>query len=70
MGTEGNDELLTTGDVARWLKVHPNTVREYVEQGMPHIRLGTARVRPRFRFQRTDILRWMGNRTVAAGSTP
>ena len=70
MGTEGNDELLTTGDVARWLKVHPNTVREYVEQGMPHIRLGTARVRPRFRFQRADLLHWLKSHPLTVGSTP
>jgi len=45
--------MLTTTEVAQWLYVHPNTVRQWTNKGLLHAyRLGPRRDR---RFKREDV---------------
>ena len=50
---DGMPKLLTVGEVAAWLKVHPNTIRRRSERGL----LKTYRIEPRRdrRFARTEV---------------
>jgi len=56
------DTMLTTGDVAHLLKVHPNTVRWWSDRGL----IKSYRVGPRGerRFRRNDIAAFFFERTV------
>lgn len=46
-------ELLTIGEVAKLLKVHPNTLRNWEKQGiLKPARIGTKKLR---RYKREDI---------------
>ena len=57
VGHEGNSNLLTTGDVARLLRLHINTVRRWSDSGI----IGSQRVGPRNDriFSREDITRFV-----------
>ena len=45
--------IMTTSEVADFLRVHPNTVRHWTNKGLlPSFRLGTRRDR---RFRREDV---------------
>ncbi len=45
--------IMTTSEVAYFLRVHPNTVRHWTNKGLlPSFRLGTRRDR---RFRREDV---------------
>ncbi len=52
---KGMPELLTVGEVAAWLKVHPNTIRRWSQRGL----LKTYRIGPRRdrRFDRSEVER-------------
>ena len=48
-----NSKIMTTSEVAYFLRVHPNTVRHWTNKGLlPSFRLGTRRDR---RFRREDV---------------
>ncbi len=50
----GNSRMLTTTEVAEFLHVHPNTVRQWANKGLlPVYRLGARRDR-RFRWRDVD----------------
>ena len=52
MPVTANEQLMTTKELAEYLRVHPFTVRAWVRQNrLPVIRLG----RFDFRFRRADI---------------
>jgi len=51
--TVQNSRIMTTSEVAYFLRVHPNTVRHWTNKGLlPSFRLGTRRDR---RFRREDV---------------
>ncbi len=57
-GTQGMlKRMLTTTEVARFLGVHPNTVRHWADQGL----LGAVRLGPRRdrRFTRQELSRFI-----------
>ena len=57
--------MLTTTEAARYLSVHPNTVRRWEKQGLlPAYRLGTRGDR---RFLREDVDRFLNNSTHGNG---
>ncbi|MBI2797728.1 helix-turn-helix domain-containing protein [Candidatus Saccharibacteria bacterium] len=52
-------ELLTIGEAAKLLKVHPNTLRNWDKQGiLKPARIGTKKLR---RYKREDILKLLDN---------
>jgi excisionase family DNA binding protein len=52
MTTSHSDDLLTTAEAAKYLRVHERTIRSFVRDGMLHqIRLGHRTVR----FRRADL---------------
>lgn len=51
-----NKQKLTTGEVAKLVGVHPNTVRNYVDRGLIECTRTPAGDR---RFSRVEILRFM-----------
>jgi excisionase family DNA binding protein len=60
MHTDGGrqPDLLTVGQVAEMLSVHPNTLRRWTQQGL----LKSYRIGPRKdrRFQRAEVLEFLG----------
>jgi excisionase family DNA binding protein len=62
---EATHDLMTTQEVARWLRCDPRSVYRFVTRHqMPHYRLGAA-----YRFKKTEIEAWMRAR-VDKGSRP
>jgi putative molybdopterin biosynthesis protein len=51
----GSDALLTTGDVANLLRVHPKHVYRLLRRGLPGHRVGGE-----WRFLAAEVLRWSG----------
>jgi len=51
------DELLTTDEVARVLRVHPKHVYRLLKKGLPGRRVGSE-----WRFSRDDVLAWSGGK--------
>jgi excisionase family DNA binding protein len=47
-------DLMTTQEVADWLRITRFSVYHYVKQGMPHYRIG-----PKHRFKRVEVEAWM-----------
>lgn len=55
-----NDELMTTLEVAKYLKVHQRTVYNYLfSDKLKGIKIGRA-----WRFKKSDIERWLSSRTI------
>jgi len=55
--TEEVPELLTLQEVCDLLKVHPNTLRQWDNNGtLPAIRIGAKRVR---RYRKEDIINYL-----------
>lgn len=52
------DELLTSAEVARLLRVHPKHLYRLLRQGLPGRRVG----RGHWRFRRDEVLAWLGAR--------
>jgi excisionase family DNA binding protein len=59
---ERPDALLTTGDVARLLRVHPKHVYRLLRRGMPAHRIGGE-----WRFRTQEVLTWAGSRRRESG---
>ncbi len=57
---ERSDVLLTTGDVASLLRIHPKHVYRLLRRGMPADRVGGE-----WRFRSQEVLRWFGARNKA-----
>lgn len=47
-------ELLTTEELAKLIKVSPDTARKWRRQGCPHVAVGEKK----FRWRLSDVLRW------------
>ena len=57
---EERGEWLRTGEAARYLGVHPETMRRWAREGIiPAAKLGN---RGGFRFEREDLRRFLKNR--------
>lgn len=55
--------IMTTSEVAEFLRVHPNTVRHWTNKGLlPSFRLGTRRDR---RFRREDVDHFLQENNLA-----
>ena len=55
--------IMTTSEVAYFLRVHPNTVRHWTNKGLlPSFRLGTRRDR---RFRREDVDHFLRQNNLA-----
>jgi excisionase family DNA binding protein len=53
------DLLLNSSQVAEWLNVAESTIRKWVHYGfIPHVKLGRS-----VRFMRTDVERWLQERS-------
>lgn len=48
-------DMLTAGEVAAVLRVHPRSVQRWAQQG----RFAVVRAGRTYRIPRTDVLRWM-----------
>jgi len=58
-----NERIMTTSEVAYFLRVHPNTVRHWTNTGLlPSFRLGTRRDR---RFRREDVDDFLKQKNLA-----
>ena len=58
-----NSGIMTTSEVAYFLRVHPNTVRHWTNKGLlPSFRLGTRRDR---RFKREDVDHFLQQNNLA-----
>jgi hypothetical protein len=55
--------LLATAEVARWLDVHPNTVKRIPPDQLPYFRVSTRGDR---RYRESDVLAYMEGRYVRA----
>ncbi|HZU81462.1 MAG TPA: helix-turn-helix transcriptional regulator [Polyangiaceae bacterium] len=62
---ESDDALLTTGDVARLLRVHPKHVYRLLRRGLPGHRVGGE-----WRFLAAEVRRWSGARLPRASTEP
>jgi putative molybdopterin biosynthesis protein len=56
------DELLTSAEVARLLRVHPKHLYRLLRQGLPGRRAG----RGHWRFRRDEVLAWLGAREASS----
>jgi excisionase family DNA binding protein len=60
------DEMLTIGDVARYLKLKPQTIYRWVQDGkLPGAKIGKA-----WRFRRSSIERWVDTYMKGDGVKP
>ena len=58
-------ELLTTTEVAKWLKIAESTLRKWVHYGfIPYVKVGRC-----VRFLREDIDQWLQERAEKGRST-
>ncbi|MBN1944244.1 MAG: helix-turn-helix transcriptional regulator [Bradymonadales bacterium] len=63
MSPGGAQELLTTGDVANLLRIHPKQVYRLLKRGLPAVRMGGQ-----WRFHQRDVLAWLSGEQP--GSSP
>jgi excisionase family DNA binding protein len=56
-------DLMTTQELAGWLRITRFSVYHYVKQGLPHYRIG-----PKHRFKRAEVEAWM--KAQAEAHTP
>lgn len=50
-------EYMTLKEIADYYKVHENTIRNWIEDGMPHIKIGRV-----IRFDIKDVEVWVLNK--------
>lgn len=56
-------DLMTTQELANWLRITRFSIYRYLKQGMPHYRIG-----PHHRFKRAEVESWM--KAQAEAHTP
>ena len=54
-------ELMTIGEAAKFLKVHPTTVRRHITH-IPHVRIGKQ-----IRINKQRLIEWVENNTNNEG---
>ena len=52
-------EYMTLKEIADYYKVHENTIRNWIEDGMPHIKIGRV-----IRFDIKDVEVWIAGKTT------
>ena len=66
-----NTELLTVGQVAAWINIHPNTVRRWAEQGVLNsYRIGSRGDRRFLRSEIEELLNGASIRGRSRGGRP
>jgi excisionase family DNA binding protein len=58
-------DLMTTQEVADWLRITRFSVYRYLQQGMPHYCIG-----PKHRFKRAEVEAWMKAQAEAIADAP
>jgi len=56
--------MIDTKQVAELLKVHPNTVYKYTEEGMPSYKLGNN-----LRYEKEEVMKWIKENKKKYGRT-
>ena len=56
--------MIDTKQVAELLKVHPNTVYKYTEEGMPSYKLGNN-----LRYEKEEVMKWIKENKKKYGKT-
>lgn len=46
--------MITTQELTKYLKIHENTVYEYIKLGMPHYKIGKN-----YRFELEEVKQWL-----------
>lgn len=60
-----DDPLLLAHEAAELLNVRPATVYQWANKGLlPHVRIRTGGTRPVLRFRKSDLERFLRERTV------
>ena len=54
--------MITTQELAKYLKIHENTIYEYIKLGMPHYKMGKY-----FRFELEEVKQWLKDRNKKGG---
>lgn len=49
-----NEELLTTPELCKWLKIGRTTAWRWRQEGMPYLGEGSS-----LRYRRSDVLKWL-----------
>lgn len=51
--------MITTKELAEYLKIHENTIYNYIKKGMPYYKIGVKD----FRFEIEEVKRWLKEQT-------
>lgn len=51
--------MLNTKELTEYLKIHENTVYNYIKQGLPHYRIGKE-----LRFELEEVKQWLKEKTM------
>ena len=51
--------MITTKELMEYLKIHENTIYNYIKEGMPHYRVGKE-----YRFEIEDVKAWLKEKTM------
>ena len=55
--------MINTEELKEYLKVHENTIYNYIKEGMPYYKIGNRS----FRFELDEVKEWLKNRTLKIG---
>lgn len=50
--------MLTTQELCEFLKIHENTVYQFIKDGIPNVRIG----KKSYRFDKEEVLEWLRER--------
>jgi excisionase family DNA binding protein len=56
---KGGTIMITTKELVEYLKIHENTIYNYIKEGLPHYRVGKE-----YRFEIEEVKTWLKEKTV------